>query len=326
MMVVWYSRPMETVVLDKERKEALVADINDFLSPSSPRWYATRGVPYRRGYLFHGPPGTGKSSLSFALAGLFGLDIHVISLLESTMTEADLNHMFNTLPKRCVVLLEDIDTAGLKRDSNEDADHPDSEKPNSSSDNGFADLAKELRRAHRAVSSGGGRDTFSQSQGVSLSGLLSAIDGVASHEGRVLVMTTNQPEKLDPALIRPGRVDMRVEFGLATLHQIEEIFFHKYWSDSETQNGCRPDTPLKEEDDTEQEGMGIREGMGEVVMRVHGLNRIEVRRMAQEFSKLLPEGTFSPAEVQNFLIATKKDPQIALKEVEEWKDTMIASK
>jgi len=314
---------METVVLDKEQKEALVADINEFLSPASPQWYATRGIPYRRGYLFHGPPGTGKSSLSFALAGLFGLDIHVISLLESTMTEADLNHMFNTLPKRCVVLLEDIDTAGLKRDSNEDADPPESEKP-SSSDNGFADLAKELRRAHRAASSGDGRDTFSQSQGVSLSGLLNTIDGVASHEGRVLVMTTNQPEKLDPALIRPGRVDMRVEFGLATLHQMEEIFFRMYWSDSETENGSRPDTPSKE--DGEQEGTGIREGVDEVVMRVHGFDRMEVRRMAQKFSKLLPEGTFSPAEVQNFLIARKKAPETALKEVEEWKDTMVASK
>ena len=53
-----HSRPMETVVLDKEQKEALVADINEFLSPASPQWYATRGIPYRRGYLFHGPPGS----------------------------------------------------------------------------------------------------------------------------------------------------------------------------------------------------------------------------------------------------------------------------
>ena len=318
-----HSRPMETVVLEKAQKQALVDDINEFLSPASPRWYATRGIPYRRGYLFHGPPGTGKSSLSFALAGLFGLDIHVISLLESTMTEADLNHMFNTLPKRCVVLLEDIDTAGLKREANEDADPPASERHNDGNDNGFADLAKELRRAHRVASSGGARDNASQAQGVSLSGLLNAIDGVASHEGRVLVMTTNHPEKLDPALIRPGRVDMRVEFGLASRHQIEEIFFRMYWSDSETENGSGPGTPSKE--DGESAGAGIGEGVGEVVMRVHRCNRKEVREMAEKFASLLPEGTFSPAEVQNFLIARKKAPTTALEEVVDWKDAMGAS-
>lgn len=52
------SRPMETVVLDPEQKQALVEDVNEYLSPASPKWYAVRGIPYRRGYLFHGPPGT----------------------------------------------------------------------------------------------------------------------------------------------------------------------------------------------------------------------------------------------------------------------------
>lgn len=51
------SRPMETVVLDPEQKQALVDDVNEYLSPDSPKWYAVRGIPYRRGYLFHGPPG-----------------------------------------------------------------------------------------------------------------------------------------------------------------------------------------------------------------------------------------------------------------------------
>jgi chaperone BCS1 len=66
------SRPMDTVVLNDEQKNTLIADVNEYLSPTSPQWYASRGIPLRRGYLFHGPPGTGKSSLSFALGGLFG--------------------------------------------------------------------------------------------------------------------------------------------------------------------------------------------------------------------------------------------------------------
>jgi len=54
-------RPMETVVLDAERKADVLRDINEYLHPATPRWYANRGIPYRRGYLFHGPPGTGKT-------------------------------------------------------------------------------------------------------------------------------------------------------------------------------------------------------------------------------------------------------------------------
>ena len=109
------SRPMGTVVLDDTQKAMILKDINDFLHPRTPRWYANRGIPYRRGYLFHGPPGTGKTSLSFALAGVFGLDIYCLSLSEATLTEEDLITLFNSLPRRCVVLLEDIDSAGVLR-------------------------------------------------------------------------------------------------------------------------------------------------------------------------------------------------------------------
>jgi chaperone BCS1 len=67
----------------------------------------------RRGYLFYGPPGTGKTSLAFVLAGVFGLEIYVIGLRDPSLTEEDLLALFNSLPRRCIVLLEDIDTAGL---------------------------------------------------------------------------------------------------------------------------------------------------------------------------------------------------------------------
>ena len=54
-------RPMKTVVLDERRKMDVLADINEYLNPATARWYAARGVPYRRGYLLYGPPGTGKT-------------------------------------------------------------------------------------------------------------------------------------------------------------------------------------------------------------------------------------------------------------------------
>jgi len=107
-----------------------VEDINEYLYPASPRWYATRGIPYRYGYLFYGPPGTGKTSLSFALVGVFRLNIFYISLLKPTLIESNFNQLFNNLPYCYIVLLEDINTAGLLRykesNKNEEEDKADS--------------------------------------------------------------------------------------------------------------------------------------------------------------------------------------------------------
>lgn len=61
--IVRPSRPLRTVDLDRLKKEALVSDIRKFLSPAARRFYAHRGIPYRRGYLFHGPPGESEPFL-----------------------------------------------------------------------------------------------------------------------------------------------------------------------------------------------------------------------------------------------------------------------
>ena len=107
---------MDTILLNPKQKTKVIEDINKYLHPSSPRWYATRSILYYRGYLFHRPPRTGKTSLSFALTRIFRLDIFYISLLKPTLTESNLNWLFNNLPYRYIVLLEDINTAGLLKD------------------------------------------------------------------------------------------------------------------------------------------------------------------------------------------------------------------
>ncbi|KAB8292119.1 hypothetical protein EYC80_007864 [Monilinia laxa] len=268
-------RPMRTVVLDEVVKNKVLLDINEYLNPSTARWYAIRGIPYRRGYLFHGPPGTGKTSLTFALAGVFGLDIYVVSLLEPTLTEEELGNLFTNLPPRCIVLLEDIDTAGLTRvENNDESDESSSDGSSSSSEDEA--VTRRLRRKSKGKGKGrDGKGKHSRSKrgkrskrskkndddekGISLSGLLNIIDGVASHEGRVLVMTTNHPEKLDEALIRPGRVDHQVAFTNATRRQIEEIFERMYFKDpprekliAATSPATSPvatlQTPIKEEE------------------------------------------------------------------------------
>src|SRR6516165_7419974 len=70
--------------------------------------------------------------------------------------------------------------------------------------------------------------TTTAESGVTLSGLLNALDGVSSRDGRVLFMTTNHPERLDPALIRPGRVDLKIELGYATPDQARRLFLWFY--------------------------------------------------------------------------------------------------
>ncbi|EAQ85121.1 hypothetical protein CHGG_09135 [Chaetomium globosum CBS 148.51] len=107
------SRPFSTVILNDQLKQDLIDDVTDYLNPTTRRWYANRGIPYRRGYLLYGPPGTGKSSLSLALAGFFKMRIYIVSLSSVTANEENLATLFAELPRRCVVLLEDIDTAGL---------------------------------------------------------------------------------------------------------------------------------------------------------------------------------------------------------------------
>ncbi|KKY17718.1 putative mitochondrial chaperone bcs1 [Phaeomoniella chlamydospora] len=182
-------RPLESVVLDEGVKERIVADIQDFINSAS--WYYDRGIPYRRGYLLYGPPGTGKSSFIQALAGHLDYDIAILNLSERGLTDDRLNHLLTVVPKRTIVLLEDVDAAFSNRRQQTDAD------------------------GYRGAN-------------VTFSGLLNALDGVASAEERILFLTTNHVERLDEALVRPGRVDMTVRLGEATRYQISKLWDRFY--------------------------------------------------------------------------------------------------
>ena len=332
------SRPMETVVLDHEQKNRVLVDINEYLHPSTPRWYANRGIPYRRGYLFHGPPGTGKSSLAWAIAGVFGLEIYCISLVDPTLTEEDLGIMFTSLPRRCVVLLEDIDSAGLsKRQEEETVEKP---KPE---DEAAAKIGVEITRAIQSARKDG--LTNKDNQGISLSGLLNAIDGVASHEGRVLLMTTNFPEKLDEALIRPGRVDMKVQFTNATRSQICELFTRMYSADTPANlvSGQMKSSPISRVSGTVHRTnlndsllqsksnkvgsvMTPPESPEQASTPTTPFSPSSIEGIATRFAERIPEDKFTPAEVQGFLLTRKKEPTKALEEVEAWRDGLLEAK
>ena len=73
------------------------------------------GIPYRRGYLLHGPPGSGKTSFIQALAGKLSYNICVLNLSQRGLMDDKLTHLLMNTPERCVVLLEDVDAAFNKR-------------------------------------------------------------------------------------------------------------------------------------------------------------------------------------------------------------------
>jgi mitochondrial chaperone BCS1 len=174
-------RPPESVILEDGMLEDIIEDAKTFLTRRS--WYLERGIPYRRGYLLHGPPGTGKSSAVVALASSLGMDIAMLSLGDSSLEDSNLAELFCNIPVNSIVLMEDIDCAFADRKGTED-----------------------------------------KKSKVTFSGLLNAIDGVAAGEGRILFATTNHIERLDPALIRPGRIDRKFMIGYATRSQAARLF------------------------------------------------------------------------------------------------------
>ncbi|KAH8710245.1 BCS1 N terminal-domain-containing protein [Phaeosphaeriaceae sp. PMI808] len=324
------SRPIDTVSLDQKQTAKIIQDINEYLHPATARWYAARGIPYRRGYLFHGPPGTGKTSLSFALAGIFGVGIYVISLSEVGLTESDLGGLFSILPKRCILLLEDIDSAGLRREDDQASTIPSSGVPSidSDSDLGITSTSKNLE-GMRKMKAGSKNKSL-----ISLAGLLNIIDGAASQEGRVLIMSTNYPEKLDAALIRPGRIDLQVHFTLAKHGQIRDIFMRMYTTqaDESNYNSIRNIKNRAAKQIPQQKHDIVSKPVDKVPNSLacestkDDLGPGKVAEMADEFANQFPEDTFSPAEIQGYLLVKKSDPNGALNEAGGWRDVMIKAK
>jgi chaperone BCS1 len=293
------SRPFSTVILSEKTKKDLVDDVTDYLNPATQRWYANRGIPYRRGYLLHGPPGTGKSSLSLALAGFFKMRIYIVSLNSVTATEETLGGLFAELPRRCVVLLEDIDTAGLT--------HTREENGSSNSDSSKDD---DDDMEPTQITPGNGNTNNNPNSRLSLSGLLNILDGVASQEGRILIMTTNHIEKLDKALIRPGRVDMVVEFGLADNYMTTNIF-KNIFAYLEGDNVADDDEYLALGPDERKAAMDEK-------AKTHAAHDAKIIELAEAFAAKIPNHEFSPAELQGHLMRHKRNPERAVETAEEF--------
>jgi mitochondrial chaperone BCS1 len=103
------ARPIESVVLPKATKEAMLGDIDDFLSEDSWEFYQQHGIPYRRSYLFHGVPGGGKTSLITAVAGKYGRNVAYLQACHPDMSDDNLMAAIRGAPARSIIVLEDID-------------------------------------------------------------------------------------------------------------------------------------------------------------------------------------------------------------------------
>lgn len=174
-------RPLESIFHPPELMEGLIEDVSSFLR--SKRVYQELGVPYRRGYLLAGPPGTGKSSLILAIASQFDLPVYLVPLNGAEMTGETLSNLLANCRKPAVVALEDVDCLKVATSR-----------------------------------------TSKTTDGLTLSDLLNAVDGIGASEDRLLFMTANHPERLDAALIRAGRVDRKVFVGFARDQELRRFY------------------------------------------------------------------------------------------------------
>ncbi|XP_004512074.1 AAA-ATPase At5g17760-like isoform X2 [Cicer arietinum] len=166
----------ETLAMEPEMKNAIIEDLNMFVKRKE--FYKKVGRAWKRGYLLYGPPGTGKSSLIAAMANYLKFDIFDLQL-GNVVRDSDLRKLLLATANRSILVIEDIDCS---------IDIPE--------------------RRH-------GEGRKQNDIQLTLSGLLNFIDGLWSSCGdeRIIIFTTNHKERLDPALLRPGRMDMHIHMS-----------------------------------------------------------------------------------------------------------------
>ena len=168
-------------VAGEDEAKELLTEMVDYLN--SPDKYSKIGAKIPKGALLVGPPGTGKTMLAKAVAGEAGVPFFSISGSEFVemfvgMGAAKVRDLFDQAKKKspCIIFIDEIDAIGKKR--------------------GAGGL--------------GGNDEREQT----LNQLLTEMDGFDSSKAIILLAATNQPDQLDPALLRPGRFDRRVPVEL----------------------------------------------------------------------------------------------------------------
>ena len=166
-----YGKTINNIVIDN--KQTIIDDIKDFISKEN--WYFKRGLTYKRGFLFYGSPGNGKTSLCLALAKYFNRHIQFLNL-NDLEKDSSLFVAFNNIKNNSILVVEDVDAIF------------------------------------------GTREGKSK---ISFSALLNCMDGAFSKYGVITIMTTNHIDKIDEALIREGRIDVKINIDNPKKEMVE---------------------------------------------------------------------------------------------------------
>ena len=189
-------REIDTVFIGG--KNEILADLDDFFA--SERDYLYFGHPYKRNYLFYGPPGNGKTSFINAIAGKYNLTIFLISF-SVNITDEVFKKLISGLRKDSLLVMEDIDV---------------------------------LFQSAGGGGGGGG------AKNITMSTILNTLDGLARKNRIICIMSTNHFDLLTDVFKRPGRLDMLVEFKNADKKCLEEMaeFMVKYHGGEGGGGGC----------------------------------------------------------------------------------------
>lgn len=230
------------------------------------------------------------------------MSIYTISLANQNINDESLAKLLRSTQSRCIILLDDIDVTALNDPAAEnDLPEQDDYKHHDFSElflndeehdsGGLTSSTDSLQNL--CTEPGPHKATKSQQQihrvkrqRLTRGGFLNATDGVCGPTGHILIITTNFPEKIDPVLVRPGRIDMKVEFGRANREQVREIFL-------------KTTKPFVPED-------------------LKKYDRKKMEALADKFTAKVPEFTLSPAQVQQCCTEYIDEPDRAVKEVLRW--------
>jgi len=215
--------------------------------------------------------------------------LYIVSLASKNLDDDILNDLFNDLPPKCIVLLEDIDSAGIDREVQNKT---------------VIETSKEKDKDETKT-----KDKHT----ISLSGLLNTIDGAASQEGRILIMTSNTPETLDAALIRHGRIDKQIKFDYIRKFDAKQLFIRMFTLHEDEK--IDDSKPIDLDPENPFELMDVPSEPPEK----------DIERFAEEFAAKIPERMLSPAEIQGFLLDHRDDVKRAVAKVSDWiVDTLAA--
>ncbi|CAG8716904.1 16786_t:CDS:1 [Funneliformis caledonium] len=201
------NRGLDTVALDEPHELLLRKELETFVHDKS--FYERIGMPYRRGILLYGKPGTGKTSLINAISSQLSRDIYYLNL-KNFKSDNELNSAICEIPGNKIIVLEDVDTQSKVIHKRTGKRFP-SKRTNISSD----------KKENKGEGVGPKLDNSSK---FSLSTFLGFLDGHTLSEGNIIIMTTNHLEHLDPACIRPGRMDVQLNLGYCTHYQIKNMY------------------------------------------------------------------------------------------------------